>query len=127
MCNAKRRLEWCKDRRHWTLEQWKPVLWSDEVRFSIWTSDGLIWFWQMPRDRYLSQCIGANYSLQLSLAVSEEVPFEQQQQEWSTRLGQEDPEPTQIKEEQEELCTSQEKEKLQGMEADIIEFKFTPV
>uniref|UniRef100_A0A4W5LVN2 C2H2-type domain-containing protein n=1 Tax=Hucho hucho TaxID=62062 RepID=A0A4W5LVN2_9TELE len=67
-------------------------------------------------------------SLQLSLPVSEEVPFEQQhcEQEWSMRLGQEDPEPTQIKEEQEELCTSQEKEKLQGMEADIIEFKFTP-
>ncbi|CDQ57697.1 unnamed protein product [Oncorhynchus mykiss] len=26
----KRRLEWCKARRHWTLEQWKCVLWSDE-------------------------------------------------------------------------------------------------
>uniref|UniRef100_A0A4W5P838 C2H2-type domain-containing protein n=1 Tax=Hucho hucho TaxID=62062 RepID=A0A4W5P838_9TELE len=65
----------------------------------------------------------------LSLAVSEEdVPFEQQhcEQEWSTRLGQEDPEPIQIKEEQEELWTSQEKEKLQGMEVDIIEFKCTP-
>eukprot|EP00063_Salmo_salar_P012161 XP_013986996.1 PREDICTED: zinc finger protein OZF-like [Salmo salar] len=63
-------------------------------------------------------------SLQLSLAVSEEdVPFEQQ---WSTRLGQEEPEPIQIKEEQEELWTSQEKVKLQGMEVDIIEFICTP-
>ena len=26
MCNAKRRLEWCKAHRHWTLEQWKCVL-----------------------------------------------------------------------------------------------------
>ncbi|KAK6291739.1 hypothetical protein J4Q44_G00375240 [Coregonus suidteri] len=68
-------------------------------------------------------------SLQLSLSVSEEeVPPEQQhcEQEWSPSLGQEDPEPTQIKEEQEELRTSQEEEQLQGLEADIIEFKFTP-
>ncbi|XP_045069152.1 zinc finger protein 79-like isoform X2 [Coregonus clupeaformis] len=68
-------------------------------------------------------------SLQLSLSVSEEeVPPEQQhcEQEWSPSLGQEDPEPTQIKEEQEELRTSQEEEQLQGLEADIIEFIFTP-
>ncbi len=28
--NAKRRLEWCKARCHWTLEQWKHILWSDK-------------------------------------------------------------------------------------------------
>ncbi|XP_029595050.1 zinc finger protein 510 [Salmo trutta] len=60
------------------------------------------------------------YSLQLSLAVSEEnVPLEQ---EWSPSLGQEDPEPTQIKQEQEELGASKEEEQLQGQEANIIEF-----
>nr|XP_023853875.2 zinc finger protein OZF-like [Salvelinus alpinus] len=47
----------------------------------------------------------------------EEVSPEQQhcEQEWSPRLGQEDPEPTQIKEEQEELRTSQADEQLQGL------------
>ncbi|XP_020309689.1 zinc finger protein 629-like [Oncorhynchus kisutch] len=66
------------------------------------------------------------YSLQLSLAVSEEnIPCEQQhfEQEWSPSLGQEDSEPTQIKQEHEELRPSQEEEQLQGQEADIIEFK----
>ena len=29
-CNAKRRMQWCKARRHWTLEQWRRVLWSAE-------------------------------------------------------------------------------------------------
>ncbi|KAJ8008532.1 hypothetical protein DPEC_G00105850 [Dallia pectoralis] len=50
-------------------------------------------------------------SLRFSL-TEEEVPPEQQncEQEWSSSLGQEDPEPTQIKEEQEELRTSQEEE-----------------
>ncbi|KAK6291743.1 hypothetical protein J4Q44_G00375280 [Coregonus suidteri] len=62
-------------------------------------------------------------SMQLSVS-EEEVPPEQQhcEQEWSPSLGQEDPEPTQIKEEQEELRTSQEEEQLQGQEADVIHF-----
>ena len=55
--NAKRRLEWCRAQRHWTLEQWKRILWSDESRFTIWQSDGRIWVWRMPGERYLPECI----------------------------------------------------------------------
>ncbi|XP_031671416.1 zinc finger protein 41-like [Oncorhynchus kisutch] len=65
----------------------------------------------------------------LQLSVSEEGVLPDQQhceQEWSPSLGQENPELPQIKEEQEELRTSQEEDQLQGLEADIIEFKFTP-
>ena len=42
MRNDKHQLEWCKAHHHWTLEQWKRVLWSDESRFTIWQSDGQI-------------------------------------------------------------------------------------
>ncbi|XP_024002130.1 piggyBac transposable element-derived protein 4 [Salvelinus sp. IW2-2015] len=66
--------------------------------------------------------------LQLSLAVSEEeVPSEQQhcEQEWSPSQGQQDPEHTQIKEEQEELRTSQEEEQLKGL-FDTKDSIFTP-
>ncbi|XP_028975447.1 zinc finger protein 519 isoform X12 [Esox lucius] len=65
-------------------------------------------------------------SLQISLTVSEEeVPSEQQhcKREWSPSLGQEDPQPGQIKEEPKELWIGQEREQLQGLFEDFI---FTP-
>eukprot|EP00064_Thunnus_orientalis_P020937 superscaffoldBa00006060_g21089 len=60
------------------------------------------------------------------LLENKEVPSEQQER--SSGLDQEDPEPPHIKEEQEELWTSQEGEQLQGLEeADIIRFTYIPV
>nr|XP_040045236.1 zinc finger and SCAN domain-containing protein 2-like [Gasterosteus aculeatus aculeatus]XP_040045237.1 zinc finger and SCAN domain-containing protein 2-like [Gasterosteus aculeatus aculeatus]XP_040045238.1 zinc finger and SCAN domain-containing protein 2-like [Gasterosteus aculeatus aculeatus] len=51
-----------------------------------------------------------------------------QQQKRSSSLAREDPEPPLIKEEQEELCTSLDREPLQGLEeADITKFTFTPM
>ena len=55
--NATRRLQWCKERRHWTLEQWKSVVWSDESRYQMWRSDGRVWVWRMPGERCLQECI----------------------------------------------------------------------
>ncbi|KAM6901495.1 uncharacterized protein PEZ65_019612 [Lycodopsis pacificus] len=63
--------------------------------------------------------------VQQLLLVKEEVPSEQQ--EWSSSLDQGDPETPHIKEEQEELCTSQEGEQLQGLEEADVKFSFTPV
>ena len=55
MCNSKHRLAWCKAHRHWTLGQWKRILWSDESRFTIWQSDRQIWVRRMTGERYLSE------------------------------------------------------------------------
>ncbi|XP_038581419.1 aspartyl/asparaginyl beta-hydroxylase-like [Micropterus salmoides] len=70
---------------------------------------------------------GCITDVQLLLASKAAVPPEQQA--WSPSLDQEDPpEPPHIKEEQEELWTSQEGEQPQGLEnADITKFTFTSV
>ncbi|GFV89658.1 uncharacterized protein TNCV_1576311 [Trichonephila clavipes] len=49
--NAKHRLQWRRAHRHWTVDMWKTVLWSDESRFTVWQSDGHVWVWQMPGER----------------------------------------------------------------------------
>jgi len=75
----------------------------------------------------MNMCFLFPADVQQLVVVKEEVPPEQQ--EWSSSLDQEDPEPPpHIKEEQEELWSSQEGEQLQGLEeADITKSTFTPV
>ena len=34
------RLRWCQDKVHWTIDQWKLVIWSDESRFTVRGNDG---------------------------------------------------------------------------------------
>ncbi|XP_034720785.1 zinc finger protein 32-like isoform X7 [Etheostoma cragini] len=53
---------------------------------------------------------------------------EEHQQDWSSSLDQEDTNPPHIKEEQDELRISQDREQIQGLqEADITKFPITPV
>jgi hypothetical protein len=44
--NAKRRLKRCKERRHWTVDNWKRAIWGDESRYTLWRSDGRVWAWR---------------------------------------------------------------------------------
>ncbi|CAI9560743.1 unnamed protein product, partial [Staurois parvus] len=58
--NAKRQMPWCKAHRHWTLEQGRRVLWSGQSCFSVWQSDGRVFVWRLPGERYLPDCIVAS-------------------------------------------------------------------
>ena len=53
-CNATCWMQWCRARRHWTLEQWRHDLWSEKSRFSIWQSDGQVCVWQLPEGSCLT-------------------------------------------------------------------------
>jgi hypothetical protein len=55
--NAKRRLKCCKERRHWTVDNWKRVIWGDKSRYTKWRSDRRVWAWRMPGERHLPACV----------------------------------------------------------------------
>jgi hypothetical protein len=55
--NAKRFLKWCKEWCHWTVDNWKHMIWGDESHYTKWQSDGRVWAWQMPVEQYLPACV----------------------------------------------------------------------
>jgi transposase len=49
-----RHIQQCMDfalrHQHWTVEDWKRVIWSDETKINRLGSDGLQWMWKRPKD-----------------------------------------------------------------------------
>ena len=45
-----KRLQWARERRNWTLEQWLVVAWSDESRFLLYHVDGCVRVRRLPGD-----------------------------------------------------------------------------
>jgi Transposase len=43
--NVKARLEFAKQHKHWTVADWKTVIWSDETKINRFASDGCVWAW----------------------------------------------------------------------------------
>jgi transposase len=48
--NVKARLEFAKRHQHWTVEDWKHVIWSDETKVNRFQSDGRAWYWSHDGD-----------------------------------------------------------------------------
>jgi hypothetical protein len=51
--NIKARYQWALKHEHWTVEDWKSVIFSDETKMCLYESDGVIWAW-VPKDDKLS-------------------------------------------------------------------------
>ncbi|CAI7872794.1 unnamed protein product [Closterium sp. NIES-54] len=43
--NINDRRQWAKDHQHWTMDDWKRVIWSDETKVCHFSSDGRSWAW----------------------------------------------------------------------------------
>lgn len=64
-----KRLQWAKDHRDWTNEQWSKVLWSDETRISIFGSDGLRYVRRRVGEDSLPECTTATIKHPLSIML----------------------------------------------------------
>jgi len=49
---GKNRLDWCLERKDWSIRKWKNVIWSDESRFTIFKNDGPNHVWRTPGTRH---------------------------------------------------------------------------
>ena len=54
--HRKRRLEFATQHLHWNVEQWEKVLFSDESKFNLRSSDGLEHVYRRPNERYAQCC-----------------------------------------------------------------------
>src|SRR2546430_4232434 len=43
--NVKARLACAERHKHWTVDDWKRVIWSDETKINRFCSDGRAWYW----------------------------------------------------------------------------------
>jgi transposase len=44
--HRKQRLQFARTHAHWTVEDWKKVIWSDETKINRLESDGRVWAWK---------------------------------------------------------------------------------
>lgn len=56
--NIKKRLQWAKDHKDWTIEQWKHVVFSDESKITLrWSGQRLVW--RRQNEKFLQECANA--------------------------------------------------------------------
>ena len=51
------RLNWCRDRQNWGIQEWEEIVFSDESRFCLDFSDGRRRVRRLPTERFLEACI----------------------------------------------------------------------
>ncbi|KAG1440110.1 hypothetical protein G6F55_013577 [Rhizopus delemar] len=45
-----KRLQWAKSHQHWTVDDWKRVIFSDETKVNRFASDGKAYAWKLPHE-----------------------------------------------------------------------------
>lgn len=55
--NRRRRLQFAKEHKDWTVDDWKKVMWSDESRFQLHHADGRVRIWRKQHESMDPTCI----------------------------------------------------------------------
>jgi transposase len=54
---ARRRYQWCLKHRHWTIEQWREVVWSDECSVEKSADPAVQWVFRTSKEKWLPECV----------------------------------------------------------------------
>ena len=57
LANKKKRLIWAKEHRHWTEEDWKKELWTDESKFEVFGSHRRTFVRRRTGEKMLEECL----------------------------------------------------------------------
>ncbi|KAL7849234.1 hypothetical protein SRHO_G00208570 [Serrasalmus rhombeus] len=57
LANKRKRLRWAKEHRHWTEEDWKKVLWTDESKFEVFGSQRRTFVRRRTNEKMLKECL----------------------------------------------------------------------
>jgi len=55
--NIQQRIRWCKSHRHWSSEDWKRVLWTDESSIELFSSSGRVYVRRRRNERLHPKCL----------------------------------------------------------------------
>jgi transposase len=58
-----KRLAFAKEHRHWTENDWKDVIWTDESFFELGKMSRQIRVWRKPHEAYASQCLAPYFQI----------------------------------------------------------------
>lgn len=66
--NRRKRVEFARRHRDWTIEEWEKVLWSDESPYSI-SCQTRQYVWRTPQDKYSPRCLQGTVKHQKKIMV----------------------------------------------------------
>jgi len=67
--NKKKRFEFSKKYKDWEVEDWEKVLWTDETKINLHSSDGKIWVWRFEGEELDDELISKTYQHSDSIMV----------------------------------------------------------
>jgi len=55
--NSIRRKRCCDDHKTWMSDDWKYIIWSDELYFTLFPTSGQVYVWRMPKKAFIPECL----------------------------------------------------------------------